>query len=403
MNVPANNFSRELILGVGGGIAAYKSCELLRRLQEHGFLVSVIPTRASLNFVGKATWEALSGRAVQDDLWNNVHEVPHIAMAKKAAAIVIAPATADLIARIATGRADDFLTNVIVASTAPLILVPAMHSEMWLNPATVANVETLRSRGVTVIDPASGKLTSGDVGIGRYPESDLIIASVEKVLHHKADAIGRKVLISAGGTREPIDPVRYIGNLSSGKQGIALALNSASRGAITTLVIANAPDVKIDGVEVIHVSTAAQMFAALDSAFDECDVLVMAAAVADARPVTVATEKLPKGAYTEIELVENDDILAALSARRAGQVIIGFAAQTGTDAVEKGSAKLAAKGLDFIYVNDVSNSEIFGKDETQGTIIDSQGKIEHINQISKVTLAEQLLTKAIDKLGYAND
>jgi len=226
---------REIVLGVGGGISAYKSCELVRRLQDHGFLVSVIPTRSSLNFVGRATWEALSGRPIQDEMWNNVHEVPHIALAKKAAAIVIAPATADLIARIALGRADDMLTNVVIASNAPLIIVPAMHSEMWLNKATVANVALLRDRGVIVMEPAIGKLTSGDVGVGRYPEISEIIPVVEKATNHNSDLLGKTVLVSAGGTREQIDPVRYIGNKSSGKQGIAIAIAAASRGAKVSL------------------------------------------------------------------------------------------------------------------------------------------------------------------------
>ncbi len=403
MTAPASKISREIILGVGGGISAYKACDLLRRLQDAGFLVSVIPTRASLNFVGKATWEALSGRPVQDDLWNNVHEVPHIALAKKADAIVIAPATADLIARIASGRADDFLTNVILASTAPLIVVPAMHTEMWLNASTVANVATLRDRGITVLDPSVGKLTSGDVGIGRFPESAQIVREVEEKLHHKSDLRNRKVLISAGGTREAIDPVRYIGNLSSGKQGIALAINAASRGASVSLVIANSQDTEIEGVEVVHVTTAQQMNLEMQNRFTGTDIVVMSAAVSDARPASPSSTKYAKGELTSISLVENPDIIGTLALKKVKEFVIGFAAQTGSDSIIKAQEKLRAKNLDLIYVNDVSGGDIFGKDDTEGTILDVEGKKTEFSRNSKMTLASQLFSIAIDKLGYAND
>ncbi len=403
MTAPASKISREIILGVGGGISAYKACDLLRRLQDAGFLVSVIPTRASLNFVGKATWEALSGRPVQDDLWNNVHEVPHIALAKKADAIVIAPATADLIARIASGRADDFLTNVILASTAPLIVVPAMHTEMWLNASTVANVATLRGRGITVLDPSVGKLTSGDVGIGRFPESAQIVREVEEKLHHKSDLRNRKVLISAGGTREAIDPVRYIGNLSSGKQGIALAINAASRGASVSLVIANSQDTEIEGVEVVHVTTAQQMNLEMQNRFTGTDIVVMSAAVSDARPASPSTTKYAKGELTSISLVENPDIIGTLALKKVKEFVIGFAAQTGSDSIIRAQEKLRAKNLDLIYVNDVSGGDIFGKDDTEGTILDVEGKKTEFSRNSKMTLASQLFSIAIDKLGYAND
>jgi phosphopantothenoylcysteine decarboxylase/phosphopantothenate--cysteine ligase len=403
MTAPASKISREIILGVGGGISAYKACDLLRRLQDAGFLVSVIPTRASLNFVGKATWEALSGRPVQDDLWNNVHEVPHIALAKKADAIVIAPATADLIARIASGRADDFLTNVILASTAPLIVVPAMHTEMWLNASTVANVATLRDRGITVLDPSVGKLTSGDVGIGRFPESAQIVREVEEKLHHKSDLRNRKVLISAGGTREAIDPVRYIGNLSSGKQGIALAINAASRGASVSLVIANSQDTEIEGVEVVHVTTAQQMNLEMQNRFTGTDIVVMSAAVSDARPASPSSTKYAKGELTSISLVENPDIIGTLALKKVKEFVIGFAAQTGSDSIIRAQEKLRAKNLDLIYVNDVSGGDIFGKDDTEGTILDVEGKKTEFSRNSKMTLASQLFSIAIDKLGYAND
>jgi phosphopantothenoylcysteine decarboxylase / phosphopantothenate---cysteine ligase len=403
MTAPAPKISREIILGVGGGISAYKACDLLRRLQDVGFLVSVIPTRASLNFVGKATWEALSGRPVQDDLWNNVHQVPHISLAKKADAIVIAPATADLIARIAGGRADDFLTNVILATTAPLIVVPAMHTEMWQNPSTVANVATLRERGVLVLEPGVGKLTSGDVGVGRFPESADIVKEVERKLEHQSDLRNRTVLITAGGTREAIDPVRYIGNLSSGKQGVALALNAASRGARVCLVIANAPHTEIEGVEVVHVTSATQMHAEMQARFTGSDVVIMSAAVSDARPATPSSRKLSKGELTSISLIENPDIIGSLAEKKTKEFVIGFAAQTGEDGISKGQEKLKAKNLDLIYVNDVSDGDIFGKDETEGFIIDNNGKTTHFPRGSKMTLASHLLTTAIDKLGYANE
>ena len=391
--------SREVVLGVGGGIAAYKSCELIRRLQDHGFLVTVIPTRSSLNFVGAATWEALSGRPVQLELWNNVHQVPHIAIAKKADAIVIAPATADLIARIASGRADDFLTNVVIASPAPLILVPAMHSQMWLNPATVANVEILRERGVLVLDPAVGNLSSGDSGVGRYPETVDIISAVESSLNHTADLLGRKILVSAGGTREPIDPVRFIGNLSSGKQGIAVALSAASRGAKVTLVLANAPEVSIEGVEVMHVQTAEQMRTALSAEFESSEILVMTAAVADARPSHMSTSKISKENLLNIEMIANPDIVQELGRQKSGQVIVGFAAQTSEDWIVKAREKMSSKNLDVIYVNDVSNGAIFGSEETTGLVIEASGRETPIKNESKYSLANKLLNIAIDKLG----
>ena len=262
---------REIILGVGGSISAYKSCDLLRRLQDQGFLITVVPTRASLNFVGVATWEALSHRAVAEDLWNNVQEVPHVALGKKADAVVIAPATADLLARIAQGRADDLLTNIVLTATCPIIVVPAMHTEMWLNDATQKNVKTLRSRGFVVVEPEVGKLTGGDVGAGRYPKTKVIVQATQEALKGKADYLGVKVLVSAGGTREAIDPVRYIGNRSSGKQGYALAYAAAKRGAEVTLVYANAELEDIEGVKIIHVETANQMKQALIQEFDSTD------------------------------------------------------------------------------------------------------------------------------------
>jgi len=392
----------EILLGVSGGISAYKSCDLLRRLQDYGFGVTVLPTRASLNFVGTATWEALSGREIPVDLWNNVHQVPHISLAKKSDAIVIAPATADIIGKIANGLADDLLTNVVIASKAPLVLVPAMHTEMWNNPATVANVQTLRERGVHIIEPDVGALTSGDVGAGRYPESQKIIDGLLAALDLTLDYRGVRVLIGAGGTREPIDPVRFIGNRSSGKQGYALAEAALRRGAQVTMVSANAVLPDIAGVRTIHVSSTAQMQSALTEEIADADVLIMAAAVADARPATYQEMKLEKVNFSTLELVANPDILASLAPQKGGRVFVGFAAQT-LDADEgglaKAQAKLEAKGLDFIYFNDVSGGAIFGSDETEGTVLSSNGTNYPIQRSSKMTLSNNLLDLIRDKLG----
>jgi phosphopantothenoylcysteine decarboxylase/phosphopantothenate--cysteine ligase len=389
---------REIVLGVGGSISAYKSCDLLRRLQDQGFLITVVPTRASLNFVGVATWEALSHRAVAEDLWNNVQEVPHVSLGKKADAVVIAPATADLLARIAQGRADDLLTNIVLTATCPIIVAPAMHTEMWLNDATQKNVQTLRSRGFIVIDPEVGKLTGGDVGAGRYPKTKVIVQATQDALKGKADYLGVKVLVSAGGTREAIDPVRYIGNRSSGKQGYALAYAAAKRGAEVTLVSANAELKDIEGVKTIHVETANQMQQALVEEFDETDLVIMSAAVADVRPESTELEKISKSGLTELKLKPNDDIIKALASMKKRQVLVGFAAQTGPDGISQAKEKLRAKGLDLLYFNDVTKTKIFGEDETEGIVLDADGGESKISRISKVTLADTILDLALHKL-----
>ena len=397
-----NSRGREIVLGVTGGISAYKSCDLLRRLQDHGFLVTVIPTRASLNFVGVATWEALSGREIATDLWNNVHQVPHVSIAKKADAIIIAPATADILAKMAHGIADDLLTNTLLASTAPVIVVPAMHTEMWLNPTTVSNIETLRNRGVVVIEPGTGKLTSGDVGVGRYPESADIISGLLETLSLTSDLLGKRVLISAGGTREAIDPVRYIGNHSSGKQGYALAHAAALRGAKVTLVSANSQEPNIEGIEIIRVVSASQMQEALEANFDLADIVIMAAAVADVRPAEISSGKISKSELKSIELIQNPDILKVLSSRKRDQVIIGFAAQTqaaDNGGLAQAAKKLQEKALDAIYFNDVSEGAIFGADETSGVIVTADGGEEVVPGVSKVTLANKILDLALNKLG----
>lgn len=399
---------REIILGVGGGISAYKSADLIRRLQDSGFLVTVIPTRSSAKFVGNATWEALSGRPVHDDLWSNIASVPHISLAKSASAIVIAPTTADLLSRIAHGRADDLLTNIVLASTSPLILVPAMHPEMWLNAATQENVRTLRNRGVIVVDPDEGRMTGEDVGVGRYPERAKIIAALDSVLIHRADLKGVKVLVTAGGTQEPIDPVRFIGNRSSGKQGYAAAYAAALRGADVTLISANSTLPENEGIEVIHVGTAAEMRDQVMKYFDASAIVIMSAAVADATPLP-SVEKVDKSEYLHIDLTPTVDILKELGAKKADQYLIGFAAQTGVDGVAKAVKKYSSKNLDLLYINDVSGGKIFGEDETSGEIygISTHGgsatTLESVTAISKVTLANKLLDLAVDKLGLSHD
>lgn len=394
--------TREVILGVGGGIAAYKSCDLLRRLQDLGFGVIVIPTPASLNFVGSATWEALSGRPVTTSVWEKVDEVRHVSLGSSSDFIVVAPATADLIARIAHGRADDLLTNTILASSAPKLIVPAMHPAMWSNPATVANVQILRDRGFFVMEPDHGRLTGKDVGVGRFPETSRILAEFNSIANPVHDLIGRKVLVTAGGTREPLDPIRFIGNRSSGKQGYALARAAARRGADVTLILANSELPDPSGVSCIRVSTAQEMFEKVDQAFDGCDLLVMSAAVADAKPLHVSQSKIKKVALTSIELAANPDIVSTVSSRKKNQVVIAFAAETSLD-IEEGKRKLLSKSADILFLNDVAGSEIFGSDQNQGVILisDKAQSVQEINvdRTDKDTLADLLLDQALHRLG----
>jgi phosphopantothenoylcysteine decarboxylase/phosphopantothenate--cysteine ligase len=394
---------RKLLLGVAGGISAYKSCDLLRRLQDEGFIVDVVPTQASLNFVGKATWEALSGRKVITDLWSEVENVPHISMAKENNIIVIAPTTADLLAKLASGRADDLLTNIVLASTAPKILVPAMHPEMWSNAATVQNVKILQDRGFIVVNPGEGRMTGSDFGVGRYPETSNIIAEVNKHLPQLADLLGRKILITAGGTREPIDPIRFIGNRSSGKQGFALAVAAASRGAQVHLVTANTDLPTVEGITTTLVETAEEMAAVLELEFPHSDALIMSAAVADAKVANYSEAKIRKESLIRVDLAKNPDILKSLSTnKKLNQIIIGFAAETSEDLAmleENGRAKLASKSLDLIYVNNVTNGAVFGSNFTQGLIIDRDMNVIKVPEISKDTLSDILLDQLVSKLG----
>jgi len=394
---------RKLLLGVAGGISAYKSCDLLRRLQDEGFIVDVVPTAASLNFVGKATWEALSGRNVVTDLWSDVTNVPHISLAKESDLIVIAPATADLLAKLASGSADDLLTNIALASTSPKILVPAMHPEMWSNAATVENVKVLKERGFYVVEPDEGRMTGSDFGVGRYPETTKIIETINKTIIQSADLSGKRILITAGGTREPIDPIRFIGNRSSGKQGFALAMAAASRGAQVHLVTANTDLPIIEGITTTAVETAEQMAAVLAVEFPHCDALIMSAAVADAKVLNYSDIKIKKESLGTVELDRNPDILKSLSqSKRLGQVIVGFAAETSSNALsleQSGFDKLSSKSLDIIYVNNVSGGAIFGSDKTEGLIIDKQKNVIKVPEISKDTLSDILLDQLVSKLG----
>lgn len=389
---------REVILGVGGGIAAYKACDLLRRLIDLDFKVTVVPTPSSLNFVGSATWEALSGRSVTSEVFQSVEEVRHVSLAKSADFILIAPATADLIARIAAGRADDLLTNVLLAAHVPTLIVPAMHPQMWNNAATVANVKTLRERGYKVLDPEVGALTSGDVGQGRFPATSSILQSFAELFNGVQDLHGKRILVTAGGTREPIDPVRFIGNRSSGKQGYAIARSALARGADVTLICANVALAQLPGVKTINVETAAQMQQALNENFEDTDVLVMSAAVADARPVHQSSEKIKKDSFHEIELIQNPDLLASLAGRKRGQVVIAFAAETSLD-IEGAKEKMKRKSADILYLNDVSGGDIFNSEMTHGKIFTSDGKIVEVAETTKDTLAHLLLTEALHKLG----
>lgn len=396
--------SREIVLGVGGGIAAYKSCELLRLLKEAGHQVTVVPTSAALNFVGRSTWEALSGRPVATSLWEKVDEVPHVRIGQQADLIVIAPATADLLARAAHGLADDLLTNTLLMATCPVIMAPAMHTEMWLNSATVANVKVLRERGVTVLDPAVGRLTGADSGPGRLAEPQEIAAQVFAALENgiKRDLVGRNLLVTAGGTREALDPVRFIGNRSSGIQGYAVARAAALRGADVTLVAANTQLPDPAGVKVLHVESAQDLSQTLSSLAHHSNAIVMAAAVSDFRPAQVNEAKIKKdGSSPSLTLVQNEDILKGLVAGRSpGQVIVGFAAETGdasSSALEYAKAKLRSKGCDILVFNDVSGDRVFGQRSTEATILTPDGEAIGVAG-SKDTLAHALLDLVAQRL-----
>lgn len=378
--------SARIVLGVSGGVAAYKAAEVLRGLTESGCDVTVVPTVAALNFVGAATWSALSGKPVTASVWDDAQRVPHVRLGQEADCIVVAPATADLIARATHGIADDLLTNVLLTARCPVIMAPAMHTEMWEHPATRHNVALLRERGVIVLDPAVGRLTGADTGPGRLPEPSAIVAAVHDVLRRgpgaQSDLAGFRLIISAGGTREPWDPVRFIGNVSSGRQGVELARTALSRGAHVTLVAAHMDVDPPAGARVVRVSTADELRDAVRAASAEADVIVMAAAVADFRPEGLGAHKLKRndlGAEVSIQLTQNPDILRELvNARgeRSRPVIVGFAAETGDaerDVLALAREKLVRKGCDLLIVNDVSDGRTFGTPDNEVVILGRNG------------------------------
>ena len=392
----ASTVPSRIILGVGAGIAAYKACELLRRLTETGHQVRVVPTSGALRFVGEATWAALSGQPVTTSVWDDVAEVPHVRLGQQADLVFVAPATADLLARAATGRADDLLTSVLLTARCPVVFAPAMHTEMWQHPATEANVATLRARGCVVLDPAAGRLTGADSGPGRLPEpAELYQVAVRLLVRGRAglqpDLAGRRVVVSAGGTREELDPVRFLGNWSSGRQGYALARTAAARGAKVTLVAANVDLPDPAGAEVIRVVSARDLQAAVTDAAAAADAVVMAAAVADFRPAVRTGSKIKKsGAPPEpVQLAENPDILRELATHRArpGQVIVGFAAET-DDILRNGQAKLAAKGCDLLVVNQVGGGLAFGTSDNEAVVLAADGTRTPVPRGPKEVLAD---------------
>ncbi|WP_423832941.1 bifunctional phosphopantothenoylcysteine decarboxylase/phosphopantothenate--cysteine ligase CoaBC [Streptomyces manipurensis] len=395
----------KVVLGVSGGIAAYKACELLRRLTESGHDVRVVPTASSLNFVGEATWAALSGNPASTQVWETVHEVPHVRIGQGADLVVVAPATADMLAKAAHGLADDLLTNTLLTARCPVVFAPAMHTEMWEHPATQENVATLRRRGAVVIEPAVGRLTGKDTGKGRLPDPEEIFEVCRQVLRRGTaapDLAGRHVVVSAGGTREPLDPVRFLGNRSSGKQGYALARTAVARGARVTLVAANTALADPAGVDVVRVGTAVQLREAVLKAAADADAVVMAAAVADFRPAVYADGKIKKKDGEEpapVALVRNPDVLAEISADRAleGQVVVGFAAET-DDVLDNGRAKLRRKGCDLLVVNEVGESRTFGSEENEAVVLASDGSEFPVPYGPKEALAEVIWDRVAERL-----
>jgi phosphopantothenoylcysteine decarboxylase / phosphopantothenate---cysteine ligase len=396
--VPAGS---SVVLGVGGGIAAYKVVELLRLLTEAGHCVRVVPTRRALRFVGAATWSALSGAPVDSGVWDRADEVPHVRVGRDANLLVVAPATADLLAKAAAGLADDLLTNTLLTARCPTVFVPAMHTEMWTHPATQDNVTTLRRRGALVLEPATGRLTGADSGVGRLPEPEAIYAVLEQLLLREGNAldlVGRRVVVSAGGTREYLDPVRYLGNRSSGRQGYAVAEAALSRGAEVVVVAANVALRDPAGAKVVPVETTEQLRAAVAAEIVGADALVMAAAPADFRPAATADTKIKRafdGSAPSLALVQNPDILAEVGrSRPAGLVVVGFAAETGDQdatGLEHARAKLARKRCDLLVVNDVSGGRVFGGPDNEAVILGSDGSATSVPPGPKAALAHVIL------------
>jgi len=398
----------KIVLGVAGGIAAFKAAELLRLFTEAGHEVRVVPTEASLQFVGAATWEALSGQPVRTGVFADVPQVPHVRLGQEADLVVVAPATADLLARAAHGMADDLLTSTLLTARCPVVLAPAMHTEMWEHAATRANVETLRSRGTIVVEPAVGRLTGADSGKGRLPDPSAIHALCLQVLDgRERDLTGRHVVVSAGGTREFLDPVRFLGNRSSGRMGYALAEAAAARGARVSLVAANVSLPDPAGVDVERVVTTEELRTAMHRLAADADAVVMAAAPADFRPAAPADAKIKKVPGTgpaPIELVENPDVLAELVAARTSKapVVVGFAAETGdatATVMQHAQAKLARKGCDLLVVNDVSQGRVFGKDETEAVVLGADGSQVAVPHGPKSVLAHAVWDATAQLLG----
>ena len=392
----------EVVLGVGGGIAAYKACELLRLFTESGYAVRVVPTAAALTFVGAPTWAALSGRPVATEVWDDAHEVPHVRIGRHADLVVVAPATADLLARAAHGLADDLLTNTLLTATCPIVYAPAMHTEMWENAATRANVALLRSRGALVIEPAVGRLTGADTGKGRLPDPYAIYdIAIRRLRGRGADLSGRRVVITAGGTREPLDPVRFLGNRSSGKQGYALARTAVARGARVTLIAANITLPDPAGADIVRVGTTEELRKATVEAAASADVVVMAAAPADFRPATVADQKIKKtdeGTPPALELVTNPDIAAELGAtKRPGQVLVAFAAET-HNAIENARAKLVRKRADLIVVNEVGTDRVFGADRNTVTLLGADASTIELGELAKDDVADAVWDAVVSRL-----
>jgi phosphopantothenoylcysteine decarboxylase/phosphopantothenate--cysteine ligase len=400
---------KRIIVGVAGGIAAYKACSVVRQLSEAGHDVRVVPTEAALKFVGAATFEALSGHPVRTGVFQDVPDVPHVRLGQQADLVLVAPATADLLARAAMGRADDLLTATLLTARCPILFAPAMHTEMWLHPATVDNVATLRRRGAVVLEPASGRLTGVDTGPGRLPEPEEITTFAELLLARPDampyDLSGTKFLVTAGGTREALDPVRFIGNRSSGKQGYAVARIAAQRGAEVTLIAGNTAGLADPaGVHVLTVTSAAQLHDAVSKHAPDVNALVMAAAVADFRPASVAGSKIKKTAddaeAPTVELVRTEDILASAVRQRADgdlpnmRAIVGFAAETGDangDVLFHARAKLARKGCDLLVVNAVGDGRAFEVDSNDGWLLGSDGAEVALEHGSKTLMASRIV------------
>ncbi|HLH57823.1 MAG TPA: bifunctional phosphopantothenoylcysteine decarboxylase/phosphopantothenate--cysteine ligase CoaBC [Streptosporangiaceae bacterium] len=396
-----------MILGVTAGISAYKACELLRRLTETGHQVRVVPTPDALRFVGEATWAALSGHPVTTDVWTGADEVPHVRLGQSADLVLVAPASADLLARAAAGRADDLLTATLLTARCPVMYAPAMHTEMWEHPATRANVALLRERGAIVLDPASGRLTGADTGTGRLPDPGEIFAAAVRVLTRGAqglgqDLSGRTVVVSAGGTREELDPVRFLGNWSSGRQGYAFAETAVARGAKVTVVSANVALADPAGTRVVRVTSAREMREAMLAESATADAIVMAAAVADFRPAARQDSKIKKTGSdpAPIALVRNPDILAELSGHRArpGQVVVGFAAETAPGLAES-RAKLARKRCDLLVVNRVGDGLAFGTSDNEALVVGADGTLTEIARAPKEVLADTVWDLVLSRLG----